>query len=132
MRINRNSRRNAMRTNASRRNLNCNTMGTYDIEALAENYGTESAHLIVRAARALGYSNDECISHEWEIFYDCYTPDDFGHAYIEWANELIDLPDSCDWVRDYLDYDAYGRALLSGMYYWQSDNCYVVDITRSM
>lgn len=136
MRINRNSRRNTvrptMRTNSSRRRLNCATAADYDREELVDNYGVEEADMIIEAAQALGYSAErvsESVNRgAWFVCPDAYSATDVAEQYFEATGAFEGLPEQFDWMVDYLDTRAYGANLLSAAYSYEGDGFYVLDL----
>ena len=136
MRINRNSRRNAyrnaMRTNASRRRINCATAADYDREELVDNYGEDEADMIIEAAQALGYSaekvSDRVNRGAWFVFPSAYTAEDVAEQYLDFTAAFDGLPEQFDWMVDYLDTRAYGENLITAAYSYKGDGFYVLDL----
>ena len=123
--------RTSVRTNSNRRRLNCATAADYDREALIERYDDEDmADKIIEAAIALGYSNNKCITTDWDVYY-VNTDAEFGETWLEMAYDLSQLPANFDFLLDYFDYEAFGKAFLSGAYYYKGDGFYVIDVDRS-
>lgn len=98
----------------------------YELNEEAEELEDLDAN-VLKALLENGYDLDEAITivseYNYRLYPDCYNMSDVADAWLDETGDLDRIPED---LRDYFDYEAYGRMLdMSGSFYYIGNGTYL-------
>ena len=93
------------------------------VQDIIEQYGDNAADIIAAYTNTINDDLEHIYSYEFYIYSNCYTMADVAFEYLDQTGGLEEIPEH---LRNYFDYEAYGRDMeIEGTFYYAGGGDYI-------